>query len=366
MLPLVAALQCSADAITDPPPTVAAAPAPVEAPPADHVIVIVLDGVRAHEVFEGADPALSPNAETAESIAPNLDAMKRRGFALGGRGAPIRASGPNYVSLPGYIELLSGAPSRCQENDCDLAPPVTLFDLFPEPVGDGSVALVGSWGRLAALLPPGEDKMFVSVGRDRIAGHDELALDPVFNAALARGREVAPYPGWGDYRPDERTIEVALETMRAARPRFFFVSLGDADEHGHAGNYTGYLDAIRRADRFIGDVRRIAESWEREGQSTSIFVTTDHGRSHALRDHGREHQESSEVWLVAAGARLPALGEVALDGELALADIAPLVVSVAGLTVPRTFARAELATALMNAAAADGGAETAERNVALR
>ena len=79
-----------------------------------HVVLVVLDGVRWQDVFEGVDPELArrhgvPAAEVvpASALVPNLYRLaETRGAMIGapGQGAPINATGPNYVSLPGYME----------------------------------------------------------------------------------------------------------------------------------------------------------------------------------------------------------------------------------------------------------------------
>src|SRR5450755_4337419 len=93
------------------------------------IVIVTLDGVRWHEVFEGVDPKLAaehnlpPSAVvSARELLPNLYAIiDSHGSALGapGHGAPISASGPDFLSLPGYAELLSGRNvTGCANNQC--------------------------------------------------------------------------------------------------------------------------------------------------------------------------------------------------------------------------------------------------------
>ena len=75
------------------------------------LVLVTLDGVRWHEVFEGVDAelarthGLSPSeVVSAEALTPSLHhILATHGVALGapGHGAPIRASGPNFVSKGG-------------------------------------------------------------------------------------------------------------------------------------------------------------------------------------------------------------------------------------------------------------------------
>src|SRR5262245_34502845 len=86
---------------------------PLSAPATRTVVLVAIDGVRWHEVFEGVDPALADRYGLtrserldAESLTPNLHRlMTREGAAIGapGEGPEMVASGPNFMSLPGYI-----------------------------------------------------------------------------------------------------------------------------------------------------------------------------------------------------------------------------------------------------------------------
>jgi hypothetical protein len=98
------------------------------------VIVVVLDGARWQDVLVGVDPSLGASLPasqivTADRLMPNLHAMIARGALVGGpdQGMPMVASGPNYVSLPGYNEIFSGRfPARCQDNECPQTRDATL------------------------------------------------------------------------------------------------------------------------------------------------------------------------------------------------------------------------------------------------
>ena len=292
--------------------------------PVMHVALVIIDGVRPREIFAGGDPERSPEALSAEALTPHLHALMRRGVALGRPrvGARFAASGPNFVSLPGYTELLAGHPSSCQSNDCDERPTSTLLDAFAGD--DGAPAALGvlsSWspiGRIVAGAPKGT---LVSTGRHGARGFEALpALTPL-GKILEQGDEAAPSPGWGDYRPDEHTIVLAEALLAEARPRFVFVSLGDTDERAHAGDYQGYLAALGRADAFVGAVDRRFEAWRGAGEPSLVVVATDHGRAANFTDHGGAYPESADAWLIAAGSGLPAVGDVSLGEPAHLCDV---------------------------------------------
>lgn len=320
------------------PPSRAAAPEPV--PP--RVILLALDGVRWQEIFHGADPALAaPGSEltSAEELTPNLHALMREGVALGDVTADSRflASGPNFISLPGYTEMLTGRPSPCQANDCRLPVAETLSDAFigASDAAPDEVLVLASWdaiGRVAAKEP---EKVVVSTGRhvigfsDLLCGRHDAGMRPLYEAS----RSVAPDPGYGDYRPDAYTHALAVARFeRVPHVRFAFLGLGDTDEYAHQGRYADYLGAIHEGDRLLGELRAIIRAWPADEAANVLwFVTADHGRGPNFRDHGKTARGSDATWLVAAGGPIPALGALGATRVHHLRDIAPTARALAGL-----------------------------------
>ncbi len=307
--------------------------------PVDHVILVVLDGVRPNELLAGVDPDLGREAGVPErpaaELVPHLTALVERGVLIGTpEGAPFVASGPNYVSLPGYTELLSGRTATCQENDCAGPPPArTIIDRVCDASGPERcrAALFSSWQSLERISAVDRGRAVVSAGRTGGEQHERLAEDPLTEALYLRGRAASPEPGWGSYRPDRDTAALALAYLGANRPRFTFVSLGDTDELAHAGDYAGYLGALERADAFIGAVDDLARTWTQEGAPTVVIVTTDHGRADNFRDHGREHPESARGWLAAAGPNIRRAGALALAETRRGRDVAATIAHLLGV-----------------------------------
>ena len=300
-----------------------------------HVVLIALDGVRASDVFEGADPRWLETERTPQEVVPNLSMLAREGITLGrpGQSPGLSASGPNFVSLPGYTELLSGRFSECHSNDCSTRPEDTLIDwMLKDGTQANKVGVIASWENLERALSPRPTTAFISTGRH--GGNAHLVADAELGsqtiAALVDGAEAPSGPGHHDYRPDSHTIELALAYLEEQQPRFMFVGLGDTDEHAHAGDYESYLGALSRADAFVGRVMQLRNDWEAKGEPTAIFVTTDHGRADDFRSHGKDSPESSAVWLIAAGARINA-GSNELSGNYALRDVAPTIAAICEL-----------------------------------
>jgi hypothetical protein len=320
------------------PTTPALAPTPSEESAdsvAGSVILVVLDGVRWQEVFEGVDPMLArrqglPREEVvdARALMPTLhEVLIGRGVAVGapGHGLDMRATGPNYVSLPGYTEILTGrTASSCHDNLCPAASRPTLAD---EVASAGSVAgdavVIASWESLERAASSGADGVVISAGRHGGSRLHRLRADPVERDLADEASRASPFPGEADFRPDHYTADLALLELERHAPRFLFLGLGEPDEYAHRDDYRGYLRSLRAADAVLARLVAALDRMGDRGRRTAIFVTTDHGRSRSFRDHGGFAPESGRVWLVASGGRIAPRGLLDSNIPHRLADIAP-------------------------------------------
>lgn len=312
------------------------------------VVLVAIDGVRWQDVFHGVerrralDAGLSPSLIVdAATLTPVLHTLAtREGAAVGAtrRGA-MHASGPNFVSLPGYAELFTGSRAPdCQHNDCAAVTIPTIADELAVDGDPGRVAVFSSWPRIARAAASSPERILLSAGRDgtndaaRLTAGDATAIE-----LYELGERANPKPGWGSYRPDAHTAALALHYLRRDKPRFMFLGLGDTDEHAHHDDYPAYLDALRHADAVIGDIHATLRAFRAEGTPTLLLVTTDHGRADNFVDHGGALVASSRVWLIASGDAVSARGFVHSPEPRHLADVAMTIRAVTGLdTAPAT------------------------------
>jgi hypothetical protein len=280
------------------------------------LVIVTIDGVRWQEVFGGTNPTWHRRL-TAPSLLPHLYRLGfDRGAFVGMPGyGTISASGPNFVSLPGYTEILGGRPSiACSANDCERTRLPTILD--EARAAGAKVAAFSSWEVLtnAATASPGAFRL--SCGQD-----GEHPVDA--------------FPGYGDYRPDRVTADAAFAYYRAEHPDVFFLGLGDTDEYAHRGDYARYIRALQEADDIVGRLMDLLDNDGERGARTHIVVTADHGRASNFTDHGAM-PEASRVWMVAAGPRFGARGPTRSPRERHLADIVPTLRMVAGLAPDNT------------------------------
>lgn len=309
---------------------------PAAKPPARQIVVLVtIDGVRWQEVFHGVDHRLAHEHGLAssqivgpEKLVPHLHALAGgQGAALGapGHGATISASDRAVKSLPGYMEIASGRPTtECSNNLCPRIDRTTVIDELARRPGTelGDVAVITSWSGIARAAAEHPSRIVMSAGRKKGDHLEHLRFDSKAKELFAKGNAAAPRPGSGDYRPDHYTAAIALHYLRAERPRFLFIGLGDTDEWGHKNDYEDYLVALRRADALVGEVARTLMKLHEQGGSTAFFVTADHGRDPECRNHGGV-PSAMRTWLVAGGSMIHAHGLVRAPVPRHLADIAP-------------------------------------------
>jgi hypothetical protein len=303
-----------------------------------HVVLLALDGVRWEEIFLGVDRSLAQRSRLPEvdvvpapMLMPNLHRIIREsGVALGAPrvGEVISATGPNFVSTPGYMEMLTGrGPVRCRDNGCAPIDEPTLADEFASLPGMAAtdVAVIASWEGLGKAASFDPRRVAISVGRSQGVTRGLLAYDEQAAQLLDQGSRDGPAPGVHNFRRDRATARIALRYLRVKRPRFLFLGLGEPDEYGHRNDYRGYLAAVRAADTVIGQVEVSLRELAASGHRTALFITTDHGRGRNFTGHGQEEPESGRVWLVATGTAISARGYVAAPVQRHLADLAPTI-----------------------------------------
>lgn len=331
----------STDLADDPAPS---SPASTIANRDARVVLVTIDGVRAEDVFDGADPTLRPGAKVShltkpEAVMPRThELVATRGVALGanlpGCGVVRTATGAN-VSMPGYLEIFTGRQTRCRDNRCARTKVRTVLDEIAD-AGVAPVASIGSWELLDRAVSNGSSAVLVAEGAQRWPGPRPL-VEGQLEALVSAGEHAASFPGGGKYRPDEHTSAIALEYLRTTSPRVLHVGLGDADEWGHKNDYRAYLDAVARADTFIGQVADTLDAMGDAGANTTVIVTTDHGRNRDFQHHGAFSLTAGRTFVIAFGARVAPQGIACSARDVTLADVAPTIRALVGLPVDAAF-----------------------------
>jgi arylsulfatase A-like enzyme len=257
-----------------------AAPPAVARRPVEHVVIIVVDGLRP-EAIEGAGA--------------------RHIQALGARGARATARVVEMPeTLPSLVTLVTGVPPSLHHvtwND-DQGREPDRATIFTRAAEEGlRTGLYFGKSKLAILAPRGSAD--VSFGPGRGGVH----------------RERAPV--------DAVAAQFAADFARE-RYGLAFVHLREPDGAGHAHGWMSepYFAAVRAADAAVGTVLRAIESSGRGG-ATAILLTADHG-GEGDSHHARGTDAS---WLVPLICDVPGRKPRRIDGAVTLADVAPTVLA---------------------------------------
>lgn len=295
------------------------------------IVLVAIDGVRWQDIYHGPSSKGVAIASSSAELVPHLLSMEHHGASWGAPGAAeFYASGPNYVSLPGYMEMLSGtSATACTENDCKRMKRHTLLDDFAatSPEDPTRAAAFSSWPKIEVAASR-QGHGVVSTGKHGGFRHEVLERLPRCRDALRAG--MSEDDEQSESRSDAHTARLARAFLHEANPDFLFVSLGESDEAAHHGDYEAYLRAIQFADAFVGKLRNDLHQQAQNGRETLLLVTTDHGRASNFRDHGRKHPESSRAFLFAEGTKVRRLGRLS-RGRAYLRDIAPTIRATSGL-----------------------------------
>jgi hypothetical protein len=301
---------------------------------AEHVILVVADGLRWQEVFRGADSLLmfgdprvvGGNAgavrgrywrptllERRAALMPFLwSTVAREGLLFGNRdvGSSARVTNAMKFSYPGYNEMLVGYPDpRIDRNEFGPNPNVTVFEwLNRRRDFRGHVDVVGTW------------RVFADIFNASRSGLPVRANDS-----------------------DAATHATAMRLFKERLPRALFVGYGETDDWAHKGRYDRTLDAAHAVDRYLADLWSAVQAMPRYRGRTTLIVVADHGRGRTSRDwtdHGKDVAGSEEMWLAVIGPRTPALGERRGVAAVALSQTAATVAAAVGLEYGREVRRA--------------------------
>jgi hypothetical protein len=323
-------------------------------PPAQHVVLVVTDGLRPDEVFTGAERALISEAGGVENVPGCLErfwretpgarrealmpfvwgTVARDGQVLGNPalGSPARLTNTRRVSYPGYNELLTGAADpRITGNDAPANPNHTVFEwLAAQPGFEHRVQAFATWDTFFRIFNVGRSHLDVRAGWNPPFAEDAARTDAK-DTLDALYRTTTPF--FGGNALDALTWAALKESLKTNHPRVLFLGLGETDEWQHAGRYDLALEAAHRADAVIADLWATLQAIPEYRGTTTLLITTDHGRGRGLtawKDHGAEVDGADEVWLAALGPGVAALGERA-DTPITSAQVASTVAQLLGL-----------------------------------
>jgi hypothetical protein len=303
----------------------------------ENVFLVLLDGVRWREVFNGADRELLQSGsigmeERRKALMPFLWSVTAESGRIYGNkeaGNSVKVTNGFFTSYPGYNEALSGYPDqRISGNDPIPNPNVTVLEwLHRKARFQGKIAAFGAWGYVPAIL-----------NRDRCGFLVVGGVEPVENGRVSDRQRFLNEIKANFLQPlgpapfDTMNYFSAREFIKAERPKVFFLSFIQTDTYAHESKYSLTLGAIRRADRFLEGLWKTLQAIPQYRGKTSMIVTTDHGRGEAERwvTHGAAIQGSDDAWIAIFGPDTPPAGEVKTRQTLVLGQVAATIAALLG------------------------------------
>lgn len=230
-----------------------------------NVVIVVIDGARYTETFGGEGTYI-----------PRLwNDLRPRGTIW----TDFRNEGVTKT-VNGHTSIESGTWQTIANDGSERPTKPTIFEYFRKHTGVPESL---------ACLVVGKQKLTVL----------SASTDPLYGSAFGATTFVEA----GDTNVFARVRRV-LETQR---PRLLLVNFADVDRRAHAGDWDGYLGAIRRVDSLIGCLWTALQSGAPYRDSTVLLVTNDHGRhddgSGGFQNHGDGCEGCRHIILLAAGGR---------------------------------------------------------------
>ena len=319
-----------------------------------NVVLIVSDGFRWQEVFNGADETLLNEAnggiwDKEEDLRREFwraDASERRrallpflwntvavhGQIFGNQavGSVARVTNGLAFSYPGYNEMLTGHPdARIDSNEYGPNPNVSVLEwLNTLPELHGKVSVHASWATFKDILNVSRSHLPLQAG-----------WDLPYRGTLTPRQELLNRLYQSITRLDDEDVYDAfmqvslLESFDKQQPRVLFVGYGETDNWAHAGRYDLVLHSAHQFDHFVSELWERMQALPAYRNSTTFIITTDHGRGGdpvEWKEHGIEQQGSENIWIAVLGPDTPPLGERSHTAEVHQAQIAATVAALLG------------------------------------
>ena len=297
-----------------------------------NVFLLISDGFRWQELFNGAEADLmtkengavqDTNAlrsafwraapqERREALLPFFwTEIARRGQLFGNqnKGSVVIVTNGKKFSYPGYNEILTGAPDpRVDSNDKKPNGNVTVFEWLNGRSGlRNHVAVFGTWDVFPYIFNVERSHLPIWPVWESKFGRYEIP-PPQFVADLLRDTT----PVWEDVTYDSFLFHAGMDYVKRKQPRLMFVGFGETDEWAHAGRYDLYLTAAHHMDDFVRRLWELAQSLTPYRDKTTFIITADHGRGSGLEDwkkHGEKIANSEGDWIGVIGPDTPPAGE---------------------------------------------------------
>lgn len=317
------------------------------------VVLIVLDGFRWQEVFDGPEHDLmdakhggaqdaaqlrkdfwrdTPEEGRAALLPFLWTVVAKQGQIYGNRrkGSVAQVTNGFKFSYPGYNEMATGYPDpRINSNEFGPNPNATVFEWLNNlPEFRNQVAIFGTWGTFNDIFRAKQSGLLVRAGwilpwTEPLTPREQL-LKKLYETSTRVEDDDAP---------DSFTHEDLLDYLQTHSPRVLFVGYGETDDWAHAGKYDLVLQAAHEDDQRIAELWNTMQAKSEYHDQVTFIITCDHGRGSGLklwRDHDKNIAGAENIWIAAIGPDTPASGEMANVPRVTQSQIAATIAQLLG------------------------------------
>ncbi len=210
-----------------------------------NVFVVVVDGPRYSETW--GDP-------THQHIPRLANELANKGVVY----TNFYNNGPTYTNA-GHTAISTGNYQEINNSGRELPQNPSIFQHWLQASAEDSTA---------AWVIASKDKLEVLANCYDEQWHGQY--QPATNCGV---------DGLGTgYRTDNITYDQLSEILTAHHPRLVLINFREPDSSGHGNDWDGYLEGIAASDEYVYQIWEFIENDPFYKNSTTMFVTNDHGR----------------------------------------------------------------------------------------
>jgi hypothetical protein len=317
------------------------------------VVLIVLDGLRWQEVFDGAEHDLmnakiggvqdadqlrkdfwrDTREDGRRTLMPflwNLVAKQGQIYGNQHKGSVAQVTNGFKFSYPGYNEMSTGYPNPAiNSNEFGPNPNATVFEwLNDKPEFHGQVAVFGTWNTYNDIFRAKRSGLFVRAGWDLPWGASLTPQEQTLKTLYETTTRVED-----DDAFDSFTHEDLLDYLQTHSPRALFVGYGGTDDWAHEGKYDLVLQAAHQDDQHIAELWNTMQAKPDYRDQVTFIITCDHGRGSGLklwRDHDKDIDGAENIWIAVLGPDTPGTGEMTNAPRVTQSQIAATIAALLG------------------------------------
>jgi hypothetical protein len=317
------------------------------------VVLIVLDGFRWQEVFDGPEHDLmdakhggaqdaahlrkdfwrdTPEAGR-EALMPFLwTVVAKQGQIYGNqhKGSVAQITNGYKFSYPGYNEMSTGYPNpQINSNEFGPNPNATVFEwLNNRQDFHNQVAIFGTWDTFNDIFRAKQSGLLIRAGWNLPWSQVLTPREQLLKKLYQTSTRVED-----DDAPDSFTHEDLLDYLQTNSPRALFVGYGGTDDWAHEGKYDLVLQAAHEDDQRIAELWRTMQAKPEYHDRATFIITCDHGRGSGLklwRDHDKNIAGAANIWIAVLGPDTPPTGEMSNVPRVTQSQIAATIAQLLG------------------------------------